>query len=87
MMIRHQGHVRIHEAGPEKWSESLDDPLGVKITGCIPYTDETVIARDVLDVFLSVSESFIHVVCFGVAVPGPPGLLTRRGEVGPLLAC
>ena len=87
MMIRHQGHVRIHKAGPEKRGESLDDPLAVKITGCIPHTDETVIARDVLDGFLSVSESFIHVDCFGVVVRGHPGLLTRHGEVEPLLDC
>ena len=86
-MIRHQGHVRIHKAGPEKGRESLDDRLAVNITGCVPHTDETVIARDVQDGFLSVSESFMHVVCFGVVVPGPQGVLTRHGEVGPLLAC
>ena len=86
MVIRHQGHIRIHKAGSEKRGESFDDPLAVKITGCIPHTDKAVIARDVLDGFLSVSESFIHVDCFGVVVPGRPGLLTRHGEVGPLFA-
>ena len=87
MMVRHQGHVRIHEAGSEKRGECLGDPLAVDITGCIPNTDETMIARNVLDGFLSVSESSIHVVGFGIAAPKPLGWLIRRGEVGPLLSC
>lgn len=87
MVIRHQGHIRIDKAGPEKRGESFNDPLAVKITGCIPHTDKAVIARDVLDGFLSVSKLFIHVDCFGVVAPGPPGLLTRHAEVGPLVVC